>query len=109
MPLRTGLAVHTRLLVSVPLLYWADVVLHELCALAIEDFTERRVAVSDRRERLPEDLAPGRAPAGLCGGRARLPRATTRSALTDAGPHQCQAVAWSRNSTVPSPTSAHRQ
>src|SRR4051812_29765071 len=56
-PLRTDLAVHTRLLVSVPLLYWADVVLHELCALAIEDFTERRVADSERRERLPDALA----------------------------------------------------
>ena len=57
MPLRTDLAVHTRLLVSVPLLYWADVVLHDLCALAIEDFTERRVAASERRERLPDTLA----------------------------------------------------
>jgi hypothetical protein len=56
-PLRTDLAVHTRLLVSVPLLYWADVVLHDLCALAIEDFTERRVAGSERRERLPDALA----------------------------------------------------
>ena len=56
-PLRTDLAVHTRLLVSVPLLYWADVMLHELCALAIEDFTERRVASSERRERLPDALA----------------------------------------------------
>jgi hypothetical protein len=56
-PLRTDLAVHTRLLVSVPLLYWADVVLHELSALAIEDFTERRVAGSERRERLPDALA----------------------------------------------------
>jgi hypothetical protein len=56
-PLRADLAVHTRLLVSVPLLYWADVVLHELCALAIEDFTERRVAGSERRERLPDTLA----------------------------------------------------
>jgi hypothetical protein len=56
-PLRADLAVHTRLLVSVPLLYWADVVLHELCGLAIEDFTQRRVAGSERRERLPEALA----------------------------------------------------
>ena len=56
-PLRTDLAVHTRLLVSVPLLYWADVMLHELCALSIEDFTERRVASSERRERLPDALA----------------------------------------------------
>jgi hypothetical protein len=56
-PLRTDLAVHTRLLVSVPLLYWADVVLHDLCALAIEDFTERRVARSEQRERLPDALA----------------------------------------------------
>ena len=57
LPLRTDLAVHTRLLVSVPLLYWADIVLHDLCALAIEDFTERRVASSERRERLPDALA----------------------------------------------------
>jgi hypothetical protein len=56
-PLRTDLAVHTRLLVSVPLLYWADVVLNDLCALAIEDFTERRVAGSEHRERLPDALA----------------------------------------------------
>lgn len=57
MPLRADLAVHTRLLVSVPLLYWADVVLHDLCALAIEDFTERRVADGEQRERLPGMLA----------------------------------------------------
>jgi hypothetical protein len=56
-PLRTHLAVHTRLLVSVPLLYWADVVLHDLCALAIQDFTERRVTSSEHRERLPGALA----------------------------------------------------
>jgi hypothetical protein len=56
-PLRADLAVHTRLLVSVPLLYWADVVLHDLCALAIEDFTERRVAGGEQRERLPGMLA----------------------------------------------------
>lgn len=57
LPLRADLAVHTRLLVSVPLLYWADVVLHDLCALAIEDFTERRVASGEQRERLPGMLA----------------------------------------------------
>src|SRR4029078_1397004 len=55
-PLRTDLAVHTRLLVSVPLLYWADVMLHELCALAIEDFTESRGATCERRESLQSPL-----------------------------------------------------
>jgi hypothetical protein len=56
-PLRTDLAVHTRLLVSVPLLYWADALLHELSGLAIQDFTERRVAGGEHRERLPAALA----------------------------------------------------
>ena len=56
-PLRADLAVHTRLLVSVPLLIWADVILHDLCALAIEDFTERRVAGGEQREQLPGMLA----------------------------------------------------
>lgn len=57
LPLRADLAVHTRLLASVPLLYWADVVLHDLCALAIQDFTERRVACGEQRELLPAVLA----------------------------------------------------
>jgi hypothetical protein len=56
-PLRADLAVHTRLLFSIPLLYWADVLLHELCALAIEDFTSHRAAGGEQRDQLPDVLA----------------------------------------------------